>query len=803
MRFNRIRSASRALVAIAIVVAGTVAYLGATPGISGATTTTLTTVLNMGVRGIAFDSQGDIFWADTGNGDIDELTWNGSSYSSSVTQVVTGLSSPNGLTINSSGDLFVDSYSAGWVDEFIRSGSSYGSPVTLASGLNSPVQLTIDSNGDLFVGQQTSADIEEIPYSSGVYGSLESVEMGSVDPSLTDPVGVYVDPSTNNLYFTQYNSNSEVDEAVWNGSSYGTYTALASGLGSDNANYVVVDPNHNVFFDETHDGTLAEIPWNGTSYGTARDEENSDPILTGLTNDVGLGMDSVDNVYTGTTSGSNGELLEFSSPLSAQAIAYTSTLPSETYGSATNYDVTASGGGSGNPVDFSIDPTSTAGTCSISVSSGNSASVTFSNAGTCVIDANQAGTSSFASAAQVQQTVTVLPAAPTNVVTDSTANGTAALGSSVTYTSTVAGTLGDTVPAGTVTWSVSGTGGVSACASSTTVLSTGSATCTLAAANYGTYIVSDTYGGNTNYTSVGSNSDTVTVSPAVITPPPVTPPPVTPPPTPVLPTPTPIPSPSPPPAAGGYDLAGADGGAFAYENAFDGSLPRSGVTPAAPIVGIAATPDGGGYWLVGADGGVFAFGDATFYGSLPRSGVTPAAPIVGIAATPDGGGYWLVGADGGVFAFGDATFYGSMGGQHLNAPVDGIAATANGKGYWLVAQDGGVFSFGDASFHGNSVGVLAGTVGTKTVGIASDPDGNGYWLVSANGAVGAFGDVPSFASAAGLHLDAPIVGIAATADGDGYWEVGADGGVFAFGDATFYGSMGGRHLNAPVVGIAS
>jgi hypothetical protein len=51
----------------------------------------------------------------------------------------------------------------------------------------------------------------------------------------------------------------------------------------------------------------------------------------------------------------------------------------------------------------------------------------------------------------------------------------------------------------------------------------------------------------------------------------------------------------------------------------------------------------------------------SFYGSLVNLGVTPAKPIVGIAATPDHQGYWLVTSDGGLFAFGDAHFYGSMG----------------------------------------------------------------------------------------------------------------------------------------------
>jgi hypothetical protein len=76
------------------------------------------------------------------------------------------------------------------------------------------------------------------------------------------------------------------------------------------------------------------------------------------------------------------------------------------------------------------------------------------------------------------------------------------------------------------------------------------------------------------------------------------------------------------------------------------------------VTGAAMAPGATGYWEASDDGGVFAFGSASFDGSLPGLGVTPAAPIVGMAAGP-GGGYWLVGADGGVFAFGGAGYYGS------------------------------------------------------------------------------------------------------------------------------------------------
>lgn len=108
----------------------------------------------------------------------------------------------------------------------------------------------------------------------------------------------------------------------------------------------------------------------------------------------------------------------------------------------------------------------------------------------------------------------------------------------------------------------------------------------------------------------------------------------------------------------------------------------------------------GGYLQIGEDGGVFAW-DAPFYGSL--GGYQLNAPIVDADWTPSGQGYWMAAADGGVFSFGDAVFHGGMGGQPLNQPIVSITANAFG-GYLLGARDGGVFPFGPGATHrGNAL----------------------------------------------------------------------------------------------------
>jgi len=243
----------------------------------------------------------------------------------------------------------------------------------------------------------------------------------------------------------------------------------------------------------------------------------------------------------------------------------------------------------------------------------------------------------------------------------------------------------------------------------------------------------------------------------------------------------------------GYWVAASDGGIFAYDAPFFGSMGGKPINQ--PIVGIAADPRTGGYWEVASDGGLFAF-NAPFFGSM--GGKPLNAPVVGMVATPDGLGYWEVAADGGIFNFGDAKLYGSMGGKPLNKPVVGIATTPDGLGYWEVATDGGIFNFGDAAFLGSMGGK---PLNKPVVGIAGDQATGGYWEVASDGGLFAY-HAPFFGSPASMPLNKPVVGMASTPDGQGYWETASDGGIFNYGDAFFWGSTGSITLNKPVVGIA-
>lgn len=134
----------------------------------------------------------------------------------------------------------------------------------------------------------------------------------------------------------------------------------------------------------------------GLSFGTTDGQVSGTPTVASATAS-----------YTVTVTDANGATATNSFSLKVdslgQTITFTSTPPSPVHIHSPDYVVSATGGGSGEPVLFSIDASSGAGVCSISGSTVSFLSV----AGICVVNANQAGNAQYAAAPQAQQTITV------------------------------------------------------------------------------------------------------------------------------------------------------------------------------------------------------------------------------------------------------------------------------------------------------------------------------------------------------------------------------------------------------------
>ena len=193
----------------------------------------------------------------------------------------------------------------------------------------------------------------------------------------------------------------------------------------------------------------------------------------------------------------------------AQSISFTPPASGTVGGSAT---LSATGGGSGNPVVFSVDSSSGTGVCNVSGTNG--ATVNYTAAGSCVIDANQAGNANYTAAPQVKGTINVGKATSTTVLSLSSSSVAYGNEKTLVFTVTVGPQFTGT-PTGTVTV-VAGT--KTLCKGVT--LSSGKATCSPSsgtALRVGNYGVTAKYSGSSQFDPSTSVAETLTVARATST----------------------------------------------------------------------------------------------------------------------------------------------------------------------------------------------------------------------------------------------------------------------------------------------
>ena len=288
--------------------------------------------------------------------------------------------------------------------------------------------------------------------------------------------------------------------------------------------------------------------------------------------------------------------------------------------------LSATGGGSNNPVTFSVDTTTLNGICTISTST-----VRFIGTGKCIIDASQQGSPSYLPAPTVRDAITVTQTKP-QVVSSIAQSSITSNAVTITWTPSTNPSYSPATSYQVFEGSAPNKESTTPVSCSTPLTPT-STSCTVAGLNPSTtyyfYVVAVNAAGNS---SKSTELSATTNSIALPT------------------TPTPLQTSTTPTTT-------------------STSPSTATTTPQSPS--ILTNP---GYYIAASDGGVFAFGDANYFGSTAKMSLNK--PIVGITATPDGKGYWLVGADGGVFAFGDANYLGSAANLNLNQPADSVASVA-------------------------------------------------------------------------------------------------------------------------------
>lgn len=192
----------------------------------------------------------------------------------------------------------------------------------------------------------------------------------------------------------------------------------------------------------------------------------------------------------------------FEFQLTPQVISFTAP-SSGTFGAKVT--LSATGGGSGNPVVFSVDSSSGSGVCSVSGSK-----VHFTGVGTCVLDANQASSAGFDQAAQVQQSLPVHKATTTTALALSRTMVTHGHEQKERLSVSVSPEFSGTLPFGTVTVTESTT---SLCS---ITLASGQGSCSLTAKQLkvGPYQLIATFGGDKDFRVSVSPDEALTVNPS-------------------------------------------------------------------------------------------------------------------------------------------------------------------------------------------------------------------------------------------------------------------------------------------------
>jgi sugar lactone lactonase YvrE len=246
-------------------------------GTSFVSASPVTTLVSSGLnspQGVAVDSQGDVYVADTANNAIKE--WN------AVTQQITGvvssgLSGPTAVVVDAFGNVYLADSGNNAIKEWMAANQQVA---TLVSGLSNPSGVAVDGQGNVYFSNTGNNSIEEWSVASHQLTTLA----GS---GLSNPKGVAVD-GQGNVYFAD-SGNNTIKEWVAAG---GQVTALVSS-GLNNPTGVAVDGQGNVYLADTGNNAIKQ--WNAGS------QQIATLASAGLNGPAGTAVDALGNVYIADT----------------------------------------------------------------------------------------------------------------------------------------------------------------------------------------------------------------------------------------------------------------------------------------------------------------------------------------------------------------------------------------------------------------------------------------------------------------------------------------------------------------------
>jgi len=229
--------------------------------------------------GIAVDSSGNVYVADTGGHTVDIVTAGG------VMSVLAGVSGTSGNVDGAQGTALlgypyavaVDSnqnvYVTDTLDNSVRKITPNGTATTIATGFNNPEGIAVDSLGNVYVSDTNNSVIKKIVLSTGavsVYagtlGVTGSASGAALASTFNYPAGIATD-AAGNVYVADYDNNTirlitvatgQVSTLAGNGSA--TFVNAANASASFNhPDGVTVDSGGNVYVVDTSNQLIRRI----------------------------------------------------------------------------------------------------------------------------------------------------------------------------------------------------------------------------------------------------------------------------------------------------------------------------------------------------------------------------------------------------------------------------------------------------------------------------------------------------------------------------------------------------------------
>jgi len=358
--------------------------------------------------GLAVGPDGTLYISDMGNARV--VTYSPVNGLTGLTNAnaTNGLKAPIGIAVDASGDLYAADSSLNEVFIFTSGG---GISTITPTGVAEAVGVAVDPSGSVLVADKATGNIVRVPNLSGTLTNAKTITIETVP---TQASSLWAD-TWGDLYVA--NAGGKSADAIQRTAAAINLGTVQNGVVEDGTVYMmnagnavvtlaspaVTEPTNTMF-------SMVASATNGCTDGSSGSAGSSCQFTAAFAPPVG----TANGLQTGTAtvgfspSGSaTVTLIGTATQSSIQAQTITNFAPPAAVIAGQQITLSATGGGSGNPVTFTVDSSSACLTCATISGS----TLTAVSAGSIKVDANQAagtnGGKQYAAATQVQASITI------------------------------------------------------------------------------------------------------------------------------------------------------------------------------------------------------------------------------------------------------------------------------------------------------------------------------------------------------------------------------------------------------------